>query len=255
MDRILGRTGLNVSPISFGAFKIGRNENTKYENSYQLPSEDDCEKLLNEILDMGINLIDTAPAYGLSETRIGNCISHRRSQYALSTKVGEQFAQGESQYRFDSEAIHTSVHESLVRLRTDHIDIAFVHSDGQDLKIIEAGETLETLVDLREQGVLRHIGFSGKTAEGHIRAINSGIVDVLMIEYNPLETGQRDVIDLAGEHGIGVIVKKGLASGKLPAAEAIPFCLEPQSVSSVVVGSLHAEHISENLNLARKCIG
>src|SRR5207244_10288648 len=72
--RALGKTGLKVTPISFGAFKIGSNEKTKYEQNYPLPSEEETSRLLNGVLDLGINLIDTAPAYGLSEQRIGRHI-------------------------------------------------------------------------------------------------------------------------------------------------------------------------------------
>ena len=251
MDRILGRTGLRIAPISYGAFKIGRNQNTKYEDSYRLPSEEECEKLLNGVLDAGVNFIDTAPAYGLSETRIGTHISHRRDEYTLSTKVGETFEDGRSHYGFDSESIKRSVNESLARLQTDHLDVVFVHSDGRDLEIIESGETLETLATLRDQGLLHHIGFSGKTTEGHDTAITSKIVDVLMVEYNSANSSQSEVIAHANTENVGVMIKKGLGSGTLHATEAIPFCLEPQGVCSVVVGSLHHQHISENLRVAR----
>ena len=254
MDRILGRTGLSVAPISFGAFKIGRNQNTKYDHSYQLPSEEECERLLNAVLDMGINCIDTAPAYGVSENRIGQSIAHRRTQFTLSTKVGEHFADGQSYYAFDSDSIQHSIERSLGRLQTDHLDIVFVHSDGQDTDIIENGETLETLIRLKAEGVLHHVGFSGKTIEGHLRAITSGMVDVLMVEYNPSETSQEDVIHTASTHNVGVIVKKGLGSGTLQASEAIPFCLASPAVCSVVVWSLNAKHLSENLRLAQHCI-
>ena len=83
--RSLGNTGLSVSPIGFGAFKIGRNVRTKYEQNYDLPSDKEVERLLNGLLDLGINYIDTAPAYGTSELRIGKAITHRRDDYVLST--------------------------------------------------------------------------------------------------------------------------------------------------------------------------
>src|SRR5690348_3747969 len=94
--RTLGKTGLSVSPIAFGAFKIGRNEKIKYAQGYPLPTEEETARLLNGLLDLGINLIDTAPAYGLSEERIGRHISRRRGEFILSTKFGETFENGKS---------------------------------------------------------------------------------------------------------------------------------------------------------------
>ncbi|TXT24440.1 MAG: aldo/keto reductase, partial [Planctomycetota bacterium] len=94
--RPLGKTELLVSPLGFGAFKIGRNEKVKYPQPYDLPDDTAVERLLNGVLDAGINLIDTAPAYGISEERIGKFLSQRRGEFVLSTKVGERFTNGES---------------------------------------------------------------------------------------------------------------------------------------------------------------
>src|SRR5687768_4809484 len=98
--RILGKTGRLVSPIGFGAFKIGRNQGIKYPSGYALPDDVAVERLLNGVLDLGINLIDTAPAYGISEQRIGQFLSHRRNEFTLSTKVGETFEDGHSRYEY-----------------------------------------------------------------------------------------------------------------------------------------------------------
>src|SRR5882724_2716809 len=86
--RPLGRTGLAVSPIGLGALKIGRNQKVKYRAPYELPDRTAVETLLNGILDLGINYIDTAPAYGLSEERIGEALGSRGGEFVVSTKVG-----------------------------------------------------------------------------------------------------------------------------------------------------------------------
>ena len=78
VHRRLGRTGRHVSPIGFGAFKIGRNQGIKYASAYDLPDETAVAALLEGVLDLGINLIDTAPAYGLSEERIGRALGNDR---------------------------------------------------------------------------------------------------------------------------------------------------------------------------------
>src|SRR5439155_25162781 len=122
--------------------------------------------LLNGILDLGINLIDTAPAYGTSEERIGRHISHRRREFFISTKVGETFEQGQSTYDFSAGGIRNSVQRSVQRLRTDVLDLAFIHSDGNDLWILEQTDAVATILSLRDQGVIRFIGMSGKTPQG-----------------------------------------------------------------------------------------
>lgn len=252
--RPLGRTGLTPAPVGFGAFKIGRNQATKYDAAYALPDDVACEALLDAVLEMGIDLIDTAPAYGTSEERIGRLLSGRRDEFILSTKVGETFEDGVGRFDFSASAIDESVTRSLRRLRTDRLDLVFVHSDGGDVAIIDAGETLETLARRRSTGDLRFIGFSGKTTEGHLRALSTGLVDCLMIEYHPLDESQREVIEQASAAGVGVVVKKGLASGRLDPATAIPHCLRPDGVASVVIGSLTASHLRDNLAIARAAI-
>src|SRR5271157_2691130 len=121
--RPLGHTGFSISPIGFGAFKIGRNQKTKYSAAYELPSDDQVAELLNGLLDLGVNYIDTAPAYGTSEERIGHAISTRRSEFVLATKVGERFEDGVSAYDFSAPAIRKSVERSLKRLKTPAIDV------------------------------------------------------------------------------------------------------------------------------------
>lgn len=251
--RPLGNTGLRVTPIGFGAFKIGRNQAVKYPNDYELPDEREVERLLNGVLDAGVNYIDTAPAYGLSEERIGRAIAHRRGEFVLSTKAGETFADGRSTYDFSAEAIRRSVEESLRRLRTDVIDILFLHAHAQDVSMLMETDVAATLCELRQRGVARAIGLSGKTVAACERALEWA--DVLMVEYHLLDRSQEGVIRKAFERGVGVVVKKGLASGRLPAAEAIPFVLANPGVGSLLVGSLHLEHVRENLRAAERVRG
>ena len=253
--RILGRTGLTVSPIGFGGFKIGRNQGIKYDSAYDLPTEAAAEALLNAVLDLGIDLIDTAPAYGSSEERIGGALAARRSEFTLTSKVGETWEDGAGRYDFSATAIDHSLDRSLRRLRTDRIDVVFIHSDGNDLEIIEHGDALETLARRRDAGDIAAIGFSGKTIPGHQAAIDTGLVDCLMVEYHSMDESQRVIIDRAESAGIGVLIKKGLASGRLRPEEAIPHCLAPSGVSSVIIGSLTLAHLASNLDIARRACG
>jgi aryl-alcohol dehydrogenase-like predicted oxidoreductase len=248
--RPLGRSGIAVTPIGFGAFKIGRNEKTKYATSYPLPDEQAVERLLSGLLDMGVAYIDTAPAYGLSEERIGRAISHRRSEFTLSSKVGESFEHGESRYDFSAAALRASIEQSLRRLKTDVLDIVFIHSDGRDVEIQQSSDAVPTLVEIKRQGLVRAIGLSGKTVEGARLALDWA--DVLMVEYHVEDPSHGPVIASAAERGVGVVVKKGLASGELPAEEAIGFVLANPAIDSLVIGGLNLEHFQANVSLARQ---
>jgi aryl-alcohol dehydrogenase-like predicted oxidoreductase len=248
--RQLGTGGPLVSPIGFGAFKIGRNQKTKYGAHYELPGDAAVARLLNEVLDLGINYLDTAPAYGLSEERIGAAIGQRRSEYVLSTKVGELFDEqtSTSTYDFSREAIEASVRQSLQRLQTEYLDVLVLHSPGDDLGILHGTDAVHTLLALRERGVVRAVGLSAKTPEGSLAAIPWA--DVLMVEYHLADRSQESALEAAAAAGLGIVVKKGLSAGHLSAAEAIPFVLANRAVSSLIVGSLNAEHLRENLKLA-----
>jgi aryl-alcohol dehydrogenase-like predicted oxidoreductase len=246
--RPLGRTGFSISPIGFGAFKIGRNQKTKYAAAYELPSDEQVSALLNGLLDLGINYIDTAPAYGTSEERIGRAIAGRRSEFVLATKVGETFEDGVSTYDFSAAALGSSVERSLARLKTPAVDVLLLHSDGRDAWIQTQTDAVPTLQRLKAQGLVRAIGLSGKTVEGAQQALDWA--DVLMVEYHLHDRSHESLIAEAAARGVGIVVKKGLASGALPAAEAIRFILGNPHVTSLVVGGLNLDHFRANLAAA-----
>jgi aryl-alcohol dehydrogenase-like predicted oxidoreductase len=246
--RPLGRTGLSVSPIGFGGFKIGRNQKAKYPAAYELPTEGAVEALLDGLLRLGINYIDTAPAYGLSEERIGRLLHTRRREFVLGTKVGEDFSDGSSQHDFSADGVTASVERSLKRLKTDVVDVLLLHSDGRDLWILNETDAVAALCRCRDRGMARAIGLSGKTVEGARQALQWA--DVLMVEYHLEDRSHERVITDAAEGGVGIVVKKGLSSGHLSPGEAIPFVLANPHVSSLIVGGLSLFHFRENVELA-----
>jgi aryl-alcohol dehydrogenase-like predicted oxidoreductase len=246
--RSLGRTGLSVSRLGFGAFKIGRNEKTKYADSYELPDDESVDRLLNGLLALGINLIDTAPAYGESEQRIGKMLAHRREDFFLSTKVGETFTGGVSTYDFSAAAVRHSIDRSRRNLRTEVLDLVFVHSDGNDREILENTDVVETLVQLKSSGTVRAIGFSGKTVHGARQALDWA--DAIMVEYHCDDRSHEPLLVEARQRQVGVVVKKGLASGALRAGDAIQFVLQNPCVDSMIIGSLNLNHIRENVQAA-----
>ncbi len=246
----MGDNRLTFGPVGFGAFKIGRNEKTKYRTPYPLPDQHAVDTLLNTLLDLGIDHIDTAPAYGSSEERIGAAIAYRRDEYTLSTKVGESFEDGRSTYDFSATAVRASVERSLRRLQTDVLDIVLVHSQRDDLRVLNETDVVETLIRVRDDGLAKRIGFSGYTAEAFASALPWS--DAIMVEYHPDSRALEPVIAAAAEQGVGVLVKKGLASGRLDPADAIRFVLADPGVTSMVIGGLNAEHFRENVRIARE---
>lgn len=241
----LGNLGLPVTPIGFGAFKIGRNVGAKYPQAYELPDEQAAARLLNGVLDRGVNLIDTAPAYGLSEQRIGRAIAHRRAEYVLATKVGERFEGGRSSFAFSAHEVRASLEASLRRLRTEAVDLLLIHSDGRDEWIQTQTDTVEGLQDAKKRGLTRGIGLSGKTVAGAMRALDWA--DVLAVEFHQDNDSHRPVIQEAHRRGVGVLVKKGLASGRLAAGQAIQWVLGEAGVTSLLIGTLDLRHIEDNI--------
>tara|TARA_R110002111_G_scaffold262872_1_gene342363 strand:+ start:87559 stop:88335 length:777 start_codon:yes stop_codon:yes gene_type:complete len=246
--RPLGNTGFEISALGFGAFKIGRNQQIKYSQAYDLPDDATTERLLNSILDLGINHIDTAPAYGISEQRIGQFLSHRRSEFLLSTKIGETFENGQSTYDYSRACLQASLERSLQRLQTDVLDVVLIHSNGNDEEILTQTDAVEVLQTAKQAGQIRWIGFSGKTLAGAASALDWA--DALMVEYHLEDRSHEALIQQAAAQGIGVFVKKGLASGHLPPEAAIPFVLSNPGVSNLVVGGLNLNHMQTNWQTA-----
>lgn len=238
----------NTTPLGFGAFKIGRNMGIKYPSGYELPSDQEVDRLLNGVLDLGCNLIDTAPAYGTSEERIGRSIGHRRSEFFISTKVGETFENGASRFDYSGPAIRESLARSLKRLKTDFADFVFIHSSGDDLQILNESPIVEELQLAKQKGIARFIGMSGKTPLGTEQALAWS--DAVMVEYNSTDQSHSEAMSKAAQSGKAVFVKKGLGSGRLNATESIQFVLSNPAVSTLVVGSLSLANFQNNWSVA-----
>lgn len=243
--RLLGSTGIWVSPIGLGTVKFGRTEGLKYPTGFQLPSDSDLDHLLTIAAQLGINLIDTAPAYGASEERLGRLLKGQRDQWVISTKAGEEFIEGVSTFDFSAAAISASVERSLRLLKTDYLDILLIHSNGEDEKIIHEWDVFSTLGALKKSGKIRSFGMSTKTVAGGKLAIE--LSDMAMVTYNSVYTDERSVIEYAGEKGKGILIKKALGSGHLSAADNLKFVLKESAVSSVIVGTINSAHLIENV--------
>lgn len=257
--RPLGNTGILVAPIGLGTVKLGRSAGLKYAAPVRIPDDDEALALLRAAAELGVNLIDTAPAYGVAEERLGRLWPQvaPRQAWVLSTKVGEAFdeqadgGRGASSYDFSPAAITASVERSLARLRTQTLDIVLLHFSGgvaDQAEILRRGEVLGELRALQRRGLVRVVGASTAGLEAGLVAIDGG-AEVVMITLNLEDRAEVPVAQLASARGVGVLVKKPLASGRLgpaPApAEALRTVLDTPGVTCAVVGTTNPAHLRE----------
>jgi aryl-alcohol dehydrogenase-like predicted oxidoreductase len=274
IKRTLGRTGLEVTALGYGSMGL-RGPKTW---GVRTVGEEDAERFLNQVLDAGINFIDTSPDYGQSEERIGRCIGHRRSEFSLATKCGCVYTQHENHLEIDHvwkrEVIERNVETSLRRLRTDYLDVLQFH--GGDATTLQREGLIELLLDLRDQGIVRYIGVSSSLP--HLPGlIELGVFDTFQIPYSCLAPEHHDQITRAAETGAGIIIRGGIAHGgpdaeiRRPALEDVwarakldevlpqgmkraelilRYTFSHPDVHTTIVGTCNPEHLAENLAAA-----
>ncbi|MBK8224111.1 MAG: aldo/keto reductase [Candidatus Obscuribacter sp.] len=196
--RILGKTGMSVSVLGFGAAEIG----------YEGATQETVNALVHEALDQGLNAIDTAECYVTSEEMIGNSVSKRRSEYFLFTKCGH----ADTFYNpaWSKSEIKASVDRSLKRLKTDYVDLLQLHSCSKE--ILEKGEVVEALQDAQKSGKVRFIGYSGDGQDAHY-AVNMGVFDTLQTSVSIFDQEAIELtLPLAIEKNMGVIAKRPIGN-------------------------------------------
>ena len=256
--RALGDTGILVSAVGLGTVKFGRDRGVRYARPFTLPDERSASSLLARAQELGINLIDTAPAYGESEQRLGRLLKGQRQSWVLCTKVGETFLDGESHYDFSPEHTRASVERSLTRLGTDTLDVVLVHSNGDDLDIIERPGTLDALETLKRKGLIRAIGMSTKTVPGGIAAAKA--CDVVMLTYNLQQQEEQAVLDACHHLGRAALVKKALASGHLAGGDTdqlqagMDLVFSHPGATAAVIGTIDPRHLEADVNAARRAL-
>ncbi|MCU7960636.1 MAG: aldo/keto reductase [gamma proteobacterium symbiont of Bathyaustriella thionipta] len=246
--RPLGRSGMQVSVLGLGTVKLGRNEALKYPRPFRIPDDHTVRHLLALAHELGINLLDTAPAYGHAEQRLGRLLTHR-NDWILVSKVGETFSQGRSSFDYSAAAVRHSVEQSLRRLKTDYLDVVLIHSDGDDERILREEPVLEILQQMKQQGLIRAYGMSSKTLAGGLLVVEN--CDMVMASCNPAYQDELPVIAAAHKAGKGVLIKKALQSGyvsrQADVEKALQFVCSQAGVSSVVIGTIHAGHLRANV--------
>jgi aryl-alcohol dehydrogenase-like predicted oxidoreductase len=261
----LGNTDLRISRLGLGTVKLGRNQSVKYPRDFELPSDKEARTLLHTARDCGINLLDTAPAYGVSEERLGYLLRGERKDWVISTKAGEEFSHdadgiGSSYFDFEPAAIRLSVERSLRRLRTDYLDIVLIHSDGNDSHIIHHHQVLHTLSQLKQEGWIRAFGMSTKTLEGGMLCAQAA--DVVMTTFDPSSQDDLQLMQHCAAHNTGVLLKKIFNSGHLLTEDQNPksanTVIEKQmkvifaqsAVNSAIIGTLNDQHLRDNVECA-----
>jgi aryl-alcohol dehydrogenase-like predicted oxidoreductase len=199
--RPFGRTDMRVSVLGFGGAEIGSRKTEQRE----------VNALLNSALDQGLNVIDTAASYWGSEEAIGKAVARRRASYYLFTKVGHVVNGEIVPYQgWSQKEITESIDRSLRRLRTDHVDVVYLHSC--DLQTLERGEAIAAVQRAKDAGKTRYIGYSGDNAPARW-AVESGLFDALMISVNIVDQQAIDtILPIAAQKGIGVVAKRPIAS-------------------------------------------
>jgi hypothetical protein len=266
--KTLGKTGLNVSRLGAGLAEMGH-----------LTDVSVAGRLLNTALDAGINFLDTSACYGDSEVLIGKTIADRRDEYYLATKAGH-VTDGYDGEAWTAQTVRDSIDRSLRRMHTDHLDLVQLHSCGVD--VLERGEVIDALLDAKQSGKVRFIGYSGDN-EAAVWAIASGYFDTLQTSFNLLDQEPLDdILPKAEAAGIGIIIKRPIANavwgspegsgretyraraqamqaqGPIPGAPqdpialALGFLLAHGEVDTAIVGTADPEHMQANIEIVER---
>jgi aryl-alcohol dehydrogenase-like predicted oxidoreductase len=196
--RELGRTGLQVSVLGFGGSEIG----------FERAEPGMVRTLLQEALDAGLNVIDTAECYGDSEALVGQAVADRRSEYYLFTKCGH--FEGTGRDDWSSASLEKSITRSLARLRTDHVDLLQLHTCTED--DLRRGDVIEVVERARQRGQTRFIGYSGDGPAARY-AVECGRFDTLQTSINVADQEAMHLtLPLAQARGVGVIAKRPIAN-------------------------------------------
>ena len=279
----LGKTGMEVSRLGAGLVEIGK----------QLTLNDVAQagRVLNSALDAGINFLDTAECYGVSEELIGLTIAHRRSEFILATKAGH-VAGGYSGVPWTAQTVRDSIDRSLVRMKTDYVDLVQLHA--YDVSGPAPEEVIQAVIDAKEAGKTRFVGYSQENEEA-LWAVKSGLFDTLQTAFSLADQRARyELFRLAEAKGVGIIVKRPIANavwgkalapdgdepsyysddgvpnqlleraraisglGPIPAAPddpiemALGFVLAQPEVGTAIVGTRNPDHMLANIRIVEQ---
>ena len=229
--RVLGKTGLKISRLGFGGIPIQRIDAAG------------TKVLMHQLKAAGINYIDTARGYTVSESYLGEALEGIRSDFVLATKSMAR----------TKEAMAADVETSLRNLRTDYIDLYQVHNPNmaQLDQVIAPGGALEALLEAKAAGKIGHIGLTAHSAEVFERALEMDWVETIMFPYNIVETQGEKLIRKCAEKNIGFIDMKPLAGGAIEDATlALRFICANPDVTVAIPGMAEPEELAQNIAAA-----
>ena len=279
--RKLGRTGLNVTTLGFGALELrGMVAGVGRELKPEQP-----DRILNSVLDAGINYIDVAADYGEAEGHIGRCIANRRKEFYLASKCGcppdvSKFGPTERTrygvplprlHDYSRENIIKTFDQSLRRMKTDYIDVLQFHF-SPTRELLEQEKAVQTLESLKRDGKIRFLGCSSilPNITDHIEM---GVFDVLQVPYSALQPEHENTISAAARAGMGIVIRGGVAKGPPGKGQGVAdlwdlwdkakldelledeqgtdfmlrFTITNPDIHTTVVGTLDPEHLLENI--------
>ncbi len=226
--RILGKTGLKISRLGFGGIPIQRIEAAQ------------TRPLMKQLVENGVNFIDTARGYTVSESYLGEALEGIRDKFVLATKSMSR----------DKESMARDIDISLGNLRTDYIDLYQVHNPSlQQLEQVMApGGALEALMEAKQAGKIRHIGVTAHSAEVFELALQQPWVETIMFPYNLVETQGEELMRKCTQQNVGFICMKPLAGGALEDVSlSLRFIASNPDVTVVIPGMATEAEISQNL--------
>lgn len=273
--RTLGRTGLSVSRLGFGAMEI---RGPRIWSGRPV-ADDQAERILSAVLDSGINFIDTSPDYGTSEAFIGRFISWRRKEYLLATKCGctvvNMGDHDETPHVWTRDNLLRNIEASLQRMKTDHVDILQLHNPA--VEVVEENRLVDALREIQRAGHTRFISISSALPQLPT-FLDWGVFDTFQIPYSALERTHEEWITRVSEAGAGTIIRGGVAKGMLSEGRRmgrrwepwraakldeirgqmsrmefmLRFTLSHPHADTVIVGTLNPKHLEDNLAAASR---
>jgi aryl-alcohol dehydrogenase-like predicted oxidoreductase len=270
--RTLGRTGLEVTRLGFGAMEI---RGPRVWGGREVTDEQ-SEKILNAVLDAGINFIDTANDYGRSEELIGRFISTRRKEYYLATKCGccltPSGDHDETPHLWTRDNLLRNIDDSLATMKTDYVDILQLHNPS--VEDAEKGKLVDALREIQESGKTKFISLS--STHPYLETfLEWGVFDTFQIPYSALERDHEQAITKVAQAGAGTIIRGGIAQGTTergaskwerfekahldelrrdmgPREFVLRFTLTHPDIHTIIVGTLDPAHLKDNIEAVKK---
>ncbi len=230
--KLLGKTNIGVNRVGFGGIPIQR------------ITQEETNKVIDELVNNNVNFIDTARAYTISEEYIGNAIEGRREKFFIATKSMSR----------DYESMKEDIEISLKNLKTDYIDLYQLHNVKlEEYKtIFEDNKAYKALLDAQKEGKIKYIGITSHSLETIEKAIEDEKFSTIQFPYNIIEDQADEAFKKANEKGIGIIVMKPLAGGAIYDAKlAIKYILSKNYIDVVIPGMENIEQVRENVSVLK----